>query len=105
LMFKSAISSLNLNIVFVWFAGIFAFADDILNVLFPNSTFIDDFFEQLEFSESLILVIVVTLLCAMVMTWLLSVVFYILKYFDYKLERKGKQIHVSYGLFNRQAIV
>lgn len=105
LMTKSALTSLNINIVLVWFAGLFTFADDIMNAFFPNSEVIDEFFNQLEFSKSTLLLIIVLFIGAIFMTWVLSIVFYIIKFFDYKLERAGKQINVSYGLFNRQSIV
>lgn len=105
LMTKSALTSLNMNIVLVWFAGLFTFADDIMTTFFPDSKVIDEFFNQLEFSQSTLLLIIILFLGAVFMTWILSLILYIIKFFDYKLERAGKQINVSYGLFNRQSIV
>ncbi|WP_054026791.1 PH domain-containing protein [Bacillus sp. FJAT-28004] len=103
-LLQAAATSTNFGLVAAFLAGLFSFADDIINQLLP-----DHFFETVvEDSTSLMpsyILIVIVVVIGIVVAWLLSIVLYVLKYSGFSIKRDGRQIAVSYGLLEKKSFV
>ncbi|MGO4349888.1 PH domain-containing protein [Paenibacillus sp. MCAF9] len=103
-LLQAAATSTNFGLVAAFLAGLFSFADDIINQLLP-----DHFFETVvEDSTSLMpsyILIVIVVVIGIVLAWLLSIVLYVLKYSGFSIKRDGRQIAVSYGLLEKKSFV
>ncbi|WP_179090197.1 PH domain-containing protein [Paenibacillus sp. FSL H8-0548] len=103
-LFQAAATSTNFGLVAAFLAGLYSFADDIINQLLP-----DHFFETMvEDSSSLMpgyILIVMVGVAVIGFAWLLSVLLYVLKYSGFSVKRDGRQISVSYGLLEKKSFV
>ncbi|MDQ6422840.1 PH domain-containing protein [Paenibacillus sp. LHD-117] len=103
-LFKAAATSLNFGLALAFIGGLYSFADDFLELLLP-----DRFFQHLiEDSRSLmpsVLFIVIIAMFVIGLTWVLSIVLFILKFSGFTMGRDGQQVSISYGLLERKSYV
>lgn len=103
-LFQAAATSMNFGLVAAFMAGLYSLADDLVNLILP-----DHFFENVvEDSVSLMpnyIFVVFLIIFGIGAAWLLSIVLYILKYAGFEVQRKGRQIAVSYGLLEKKSFI
>ncbi|MHA6480505.1 PH domain-containing protein [Paenibacillus sp. strain BS8-2] len=103
-LLQAAATSLNFGLALAFIGGLYSFADDFLELLLP-----DRFFQHLiEDSRSLmpsVLVIVFIAILVIGLTWLLSIVLFVLKYSGFTMRRDGQQVSISYGLLEKKSYV
>ncbi|WP_162341300.1 PH domain-containing protein [Paenibacillus paridis] len=103
-LLQAAATSTNFGLVAAFMAGVYSFADDLINQLLP-----DHFFETVvEDSASFmpgVIFIVIVVIAGIGCAWLLSILLYILKYSGFSVKRDGNQISVSYGLLEKKSFV
>ncbi|WP_305023965.1 PH domain-containing protein [Paenibacillus lacisoli] len=94
-LLKAALSTLNLSLAVVFFAGVYSFADDLL----PDGMYQRMFASLGQYSTAGWLLI---LLGVLVFSWLLSAILFTVKYAGFTMERADGQIRVTYGLLDRK---
>ncbi|MDQ8738911.1 PH domain-containing protein [Paenibacillus sp. LHD-38] len=103
-LLQAAATSMNFGLVAAFMAGLYSFANDIINQLLP-----DHFFETVvEDSTNLMpsyFIIVFIVIAGIGFAWLLSIVLYVFKYSGFSVKRDGMQISVSYGLLEKKSFV
>lgn len=101
-LLKASLTSLNLNIAFLFLLGIYSFSDDIIRVVAPNFEYWH-LFER--FKGPIIITVLAITIIAMFFIWLLSVVLYLIKYGDYRITRNKEQLSIVYGLLEKKSYI
>ncbi|WP_019421056.1 PH domain-containing protein [Paenibacillus sp. OSY-SE] len=100
-LFVAALSTMNFGLVLAFFAGIISFADDIAKFIIPRSVF-DKLLQFYETSVSGPMSILITVAGALLLSWLLSTVLYIVKYYGFTAEQRDGDILITNGLFEKK---
>ena len=100
-LFVAALSTMNFGLVLAFFAGIISFADDIAKFIIPQSVF-DKLLQFYETSVSGPMSILITVVGALLLSWLLSTVLYIVKYYGFTAEQRDGDILITNGLFEKK---
>jgi putative membrane protein len=103
-LLQAAVTSMNLGLGVAFIAGLYSFADDFLKYLLPDH-FFDDIVEDSAGMLPVAGLIVLLAVLGLALSWLLSLIVYVLKYSGFLARRDGKQISVSYGLLEKKAYV
>lgn len=101
-LLKASLTSLNLNIAFLFLLGIYSFSDDIIRFVAPNFEYWH-LFER--FKGPIIITVLAITIIAMFFIWLLSVVLYLIKYGDYRITRNKEQLSIVYGLLEKKSYI
>ncbi|MFC6333882.1 PH domain-containing protein [Paenibacillus septentrionalis] len=116
-LLKASLTSLNLNFALIFLLGIYSFADDVLELIFPNlyekmlEVMSPDFYDSVvggvteQFSVMTLFVIVMMTVIVFGFVWLLSIVIYLIKFGDYQIRRSEEQLSVSYGLLEKKSFI
>ncbi|RJE87743.1 hypothetical protein D3P07_15695 [Paenibacillus sp. 1011MAR3C5] len=103
-LFQAAATSLNFGLAIAFIAGLYSFADDFLNLIFPEHFFeqvVEDSVNQMSNAFFIAGLAVFVILFA----WVLSILLYILKYSGFTMRREGKQLSLTYGLLEKKSIL
>jgi len=115
-LLKASLTSLNLNFAIIFLLGIYSFADDVLELVFPKlydrmlnmfPSFYDSVVGDVSQQFSMLTVLVIVMITAVVIgfVWLLSIILYLIKFGDYQISRSQEQLSVSYGLLEKKSFV
>ncbi|MFF2890454.1 PH domain-containing protein [Paenibacillus sp. NPDC057967] len=103
-LFQAAATSLNFGLAIAFIAGLYSFADDFLNLIFPEHFFeqvVEDSVNQMSNAFFIAGLAIFVILFA----WVLSILLYILKYSGFTMRRDGKQLSLTYGLLEKKSIL
>jgi len=115
-LLKASLTSLNLNFAIIFLLGIYSFADDVLELVFPNlyermlnmfPSLYDSVVGGVSQQFSVLTILVITMITAIVIgfVWLLSIILYLIKFGDYQINRSQEQLSVSYGLLEKKSFI
>lgn len=104
-LLKASLTSLNLNFALIFIFGIYSFADDVLEVVFPGlyDKLLNGIIDQYS-ALPIILLLGLTLL-VLGFVWLLSIAIYLIKFGDFQISRTLEQLSVSYGLLEKKSFI
>lgn len=104
-LLKASLTSLNLNFALLFIFGVYSFADDVLDIIFPGmyDRLLNGMFEQ--YSALPIFLILLLTIIVLGFVWLLSIAIYLIKFGDYQISRSHEQLSVSYGLLEKKSFI
>ncbi|MFC4777135.1 PH domain-containing protein [Paenibacillus sp. GCM10023252] len=97
----AAATTTNFGLVAAFVAGLYSFADDIINQFAPDH-FLESMFEDTVTSIPGYVTILAAAGAALLGAWLLSILLYVLKYSGFTVSKTGDQISLSYGLLEKR---
>jgi len=105
-LMQAAATSLNFGLALAFIAGIYSFANNVIELLMPAET-VDEVLESsgagvFRYGVVVISTIILLLLIAV---WLLSIALYVLKYSGFTIIKQGSQLLISYGLLEKKTFL
>ncbi|MUT68629.1 PH domain-containing protein [Paenibacillus sp. NEAU-GSW1] len=100
----AALTSMNFGLVAAFVAGLYSFADDVIELIAP-----DHFYENIA-KESVSLLpsgaaIVLLAAGALIVAWLLSMLLFFVKFAGFEVKKEGRRVSISYGLLDKKTHV
>lgn len=105
-LMQAAASSLNFGLALAFIAGIYSFANNVIELLLPAES-VDEVLESSSAGVFRYGVIVITMiiLLLLIAVWLLSIALYVLKYSGFTINKQGSQLFISYGLLEKKTFL
>lgn len=115
-LLKASLTSMNMNVAIIFLLGIYSFADDVLELVFPDlydqmldvfPSLYDNVVGDVSQQFSAVTIFVIAAITAVVLgfVWLLSIILYLIKFGDYQISRSQEQLSVSYGLLEKKSFI
>lgn len=105
-LMQAAASSLNFGLALAFIAGIYSFANNVIELMLPAES-VDEVLESSGAGVFRYGVIVITtiILLLLVAVWLLSIALYVLKYSGFTINKQAGQLYISYGLLEKKTFL
>lgn len=103
-LFQAAATSMNFGLAAAFMAGLYSLADDFIELVVPDRLLKTVVEESTNYVSNYVLIAAVAVI-VLLFAWLLSIFLYIIKYSGFTMKREGKQISLSYGLFDKKTFL